>query len=83
MIDQLGAALKKLESSIPEDYRKQQASRERKHHELTESLRVNCYDALEDITAALRFPGICLHHLEDALAKLTVARDCAKVLEGE
>jgi hypothetical protein len=49
--------------------------------ELCESLRTNCFDALEDIVTAARSPTISKFYLEAAVAKLTVALDCAKALD--
>ena len=63
------------------DLRKHWEEQERKDAELTDSMRTNCIDALADIADAMRHPRISLPYLEDAIAKLTVARDCAKALD--
>lgn len=54
-----------------------------KDRELIEVLRTNCLDALNDISDAIRRPRISLSYIEDALAKLVVARDCAKGLDSD
>lgn len=63
------------------DLKAKWAAQDKREKELTDSLRVNCVDALEDIASALRFPKISLRHIENAIAKLTVAKDCARVLD--
>ena len=67
--------------SLFPDLARQFEERDRKELELTDALRTNCIDALQDIADAMRRPRISLAHLEDAIAKLAVARDCAKALD--
>lgn len=53
----------------------------RRDKDLTESMRANCCDSLDDIATAIRRPLIAREYLEAAIAKLTVALDCAKALD--
>lgn len=82
MIRDFEEALNRLTSSMPEHVRREWAERERQQKDLMETLRTNCYDALEDITTAMRTPVISQSYLESAIAKLVVALDCAKGLES-
>jgi hypothetical protein len=77
----LTTAAQRLRELLPADVQQKWLQDEAKERELTEMLRTNCIDALELIASALRYPRISLHHLEAAVAMLTVARDCAKVLD--
>lgn len=63
------------------EMQKQWDAQDAKDRELAEALRTNCLDALNDISDAMRHPRIALPYIEDAMAKLVVARDCAKGLD--
>lgn len=76
------AALERLTASMPEHVQRKWAEEDAKRHELCEAIRTNCYDALEDITTAMRRPVISQTYLESAIAKLVVALDCSKGLES-
>lgn len=65
----------------PEEVKKQWAEQDKRDQELRAVHKTNCCDALEDIAAAMRYPDISLRYLEAAIAKLTVAKDCAKALD--
>lgn len=77
----LGDALDRLRASLPLHIREQWERDEAKERELCESLRTNCYDAIGRLADAMRSPRVSLHDIEEAIAMLTVARDCAKALD--
>lgn len=76
-------SLAKLLTMAPPEVRANWAAEEKRDAELSEVLRTNCYDAIGRIADAMRSPRISLHDLDEAIAMLTVARDCAKALDHE
>jgi hypothetical protein len=74
------AAIKAL---MPPEVQARWDAEEKRDAELSEVLRTNCYDAIGRLADAMRSPRIALHDLDEAIAMLTVARDCAKALDSE
>jgi hypothetical protein len=81
--DPLYAALDHLYQILPPEAQNNFVEQDRREAELSAVLKTNCLDAIEMIVSAARHPRISLADLESAIAMLTVARDCAKALEGQ
>jgi hypothetical protein len=74
-----------LQSIMPPEqlqaYQEQRRKEDERDLQLVATLRTACYDAIERITFAMRTPRIAESDLDEAIALLTTARDCAKALD--